>query len=190
LTINEKDLADLALVGLASYLKDKLDGHEFMEVNQVLQRVVVYKNRVKDSRAYDRFKDGGSREKDKYTVNYVDDESTSDGDTEVCIAKWVDAPSHKPISCSFMKPNSGRKDEMKYIFDVTKCDRLFDVLIQGGVIKLKEGHDIPSLEIIGKRKYCKWHDLYSHTTNECNYFHQQVQSALNDGRLMFSDNRL
>jgi hypothetical protein len=151
---------------------------------------VVYKNRAKDSRAYDGFKDGGSREKDKYTVNYVDDESTSDGDTEVCIAKWVDAPSHKPISCSFMKPNSGRKDEMKYIFDVTKCDRLFDVLIQGGVIKLKEGHDIPSLEIIGKRKYCKWHDLYSHTTNECNYFHQQVQSALNDGRLMFSDNRL
>jgi hypothetical protein len=69
-----------------------------------------------------------------------------------------------------MKPKSGRKDEMKYIFDVTKCDRLFDVLIQGGVIKLKEGRDIPSKEIISKRKYCKWHDLYSPTTNECNYF--------------------
>jgi hypothetical protein len=31
------------------------------------------------------------------------------------------------------------------------------------------------------------HDSYSHTTNECNYFRQQVQSALNDGRLMLGD---
>jgi hypothetical protein len=38
-----------------------------------------------------------------------------------------------------------------------------------------------------KKKYCKWHDSYSHTTNECNYFHWQVQSVLNDGRLTLGD---
>jgi hypothetical protein len=36
-------------------------------------------------------------------------------------------------------------------------------------------------------KYCKWHDTFSHTTNECNYFHCQVQLALNDGRLTFGE---
>jgi hypothetical protein len=178
LTIGKKDLADLSFAGLASYLTEKLEGHEFTDVNQVLPRVVVYENHANDSRAYGRFKDGGSREKDKHTVNILDDESASDGDMEVCVAEWVDTPSHKPFSCSFMKPKSGRKDGMKYTFDVTKCDRLFDVLIQGGVIKLKEGRDIPSKEIIGKRKYCKWHDLYSPTTNECNYFRRQVQIGL------------
>jgi hypothetical protein len=59
----------------------------------------------------------------------VDDESASDGNAEVCVIEWVDASCHKPVSCSFMKPNSSRKDEMKYTFDVTKCDKLFDVLI-------------------------------------------------------------
>jgi hypothetical protein len=90
LTIGKKDLADLSFAGLASYLTEKLEGHEFTDVNQVLPRVVVYENHANDSRAYGRFKDGGSREKDKHTVNILDDESASDGDMEVCVAEWVD----------------------------------------------------------------------------------------------------
>jgi hypothetical protein len=104
-------------------------------------------------------------------VNFVDEDSDSDSDAEVCIAEWVDTPKCKPISCSFLKPNANKKEEMQYTFDVTRCDRLFDVLVQGGVIRFKEGHIIPATELINKRKYCKWHDSYSHMTNECNYFH-------------------
>jgi hypothetical protein len=36
LIIAEKDLADLAFVGLTPYLRDKLDGHEFFDTNQLL----------------------------------------------------------------------------------------------------------------------------------------------------------
>jgi hypothetical protein len=59
---------------------------------------------------------------------------------------------------------------MRYTFDVLKCDRLFDLLHRGGVIRLTEGHIIPSAIILAKKTYCKWHDSYTHTTNECNYF--------------------
>jgi hypothetical protein len=45
-------------------------------------------------------------------------------------------------------------------------------------------HVIPPPGQMAKRKYCKWHSTFSHTTNKCNYFHRQVQSALNDSRLM------
>jgi hypothetical protein len=86
-----------------------------------------------------------------------------------------------------LKPNTGRKEEVKYMFDVSKCDKLFDILVQGGVIRLKVGHTIPPTELLAKKRYCKWHDSYSHTTNEFNYFHQQVQSTLNDGRLTLGD---
>jgi hypothetical protein len=68
----------------------------------------------------------------------------------------------------------------KFTFDVSKCDKLFHVLGQGGVIKLTKGHDIPTPENLTRKKYCKWHDSYSHMTNDCNYFYRQVQSALND----------
>jgi hypothetical protein len=45
------------------------------------------------------------------------------------VAEWVDTPKDKLISYSFLKPNTGRKDEMKYTFDVSKCDKLFDLLV-------------------------------------------------------------
>jgi hypothetical protein len=62
------------------------------------------------------------------------------------------------------------KDEMRFTFDVSKCDKLFNVLVQGGVIRIKEGHNIPTPESLAKKRYCKWHHSYSHSTNECNYF--------------------
>jgi hypothetical protein len=161
-----------------------LEGQEFLDVNQVLQRALVYENRAKDHRSYIRFK-GGAREKQH--VGMIEDESASDDDAEVCVAEWVDTPKDKPITYPFLKPNVGKKEEVKYTFDVPKCDRLFDVLVRGGVIRLSEGHVVRSAEQLAKKKYCKWHNSYSHTTNECNYFCWQVQSALNDDQLTLGD---
>jgi hypothetical protein len=76
---------------------------------------------------------------------------------------------------------------MRYTFDVRKCDHLFDLLLQGGVIRLAEGHDIPNTDILAKKTYCKWHDSYTHTTNECNYFWRQVQLVINDSGLTLGD---
>jgi hypothetical protein len=49
LTIAEKDLAILAFAGLTPYLRDKLDGQEFSDTNQLLQWALPYKNRAKSS---------------------------------------------------------------------------------------------------------------------------------------------
>jgi hypothetical protein len=91
----------------------------------------------------------------------IDDEEGN----EICVAKWVEKPRGKPISCSFLKPNRGQRDEMRYAFDVSKSDHLIDLLRQRGVIWLTEGHVIPSADILAKKTYCKWHDSYTHTTN-------------------------
>jgi hypothetical protein len=79
-------------------------------------------------------------------VNCVGDESASEEEAEVCVVEWVDNPRDKLISCSFLKPSTGKKDEVKYTFDVSKCDRLFDVLVWGGVIRLTKGHVVPSAD--------------------------------------------
>jgi hypothetical protein len=57
LTIRERDLSDLAFVGLASYLREKMEGKEFLEVNLVMQKAMAYKNRAKDQRSYGWFKE-------------------------------------------------------------------------------------------------------------------------------------
>jgi hypothetical protein len=113
----------------------------------------------------------------------LEEEADDEEGNEICVAEWVEKPGDKPISCSFLKPNGGRRDEMRYTFDVTKCDRLIDLLLWGGVIRLTEGHVIPNADILAKKAYCKLHASYTHTTNNCIYFWRQVQSVINNGRL-------
>jgi hypothetical protein len=50
LIIAEKDLADLAFAGLTPYLRDKLDGQEFSNTNQLLQCALHFENLAKSSR--------------------------------------------------------------------------------------------------------------------------------------------
>jgi hypothetical protein len=90
---------------------------------------VIHENRARDNRSYSQFKEA-SRDKVKSVVNLIGEELAKDGDAEICVAEWVESP--RPMSCSFLKPNEAKKGEMRYTFDVSKYDKLFDVLIQGG----------------------------------------------------------
>jgi hypothetical protein len=148
-----------------------------------LQHALPYDNRAKSSQ----FRDSANKDKEMHHINFMDEEADDEEDNEICIAEWVEKPRDRPISYSFLKPNGGWREEMRYSFYVSKCDRLFDLLLQGGLIRLTKGHIIPNADILVKKTYCKWHDSYTHTTNKCNYFWQQVQSAINNGRLTLGD---
>jgi hypothetical protein len=53
----------------------------------------------------------------------------------------------KPFVRSSLKSASkSRQDKMCYMFDIAKCDRIFDYLLQEKQIKLLSGHVISSLE--------------------------------------------
>ena len=87
--------------------------------------------------------------------------------------------------CDDLKPiRKNREDEMKCSFDVGKCDRIFDALLRDKVIRVN--HVMPSPDELMRRAYCKYHNSFSHATNDCNVFRRQIQSALNDGRLSFA----
>jgi hypothetical protein len=67
-------------------------------------------------------------------VHYVDDEVKDEEGIEICVAEWVEKPEDKPILCLIFRPNGGRRDETKYTFDMSKCDSVFDLLLQGEVM--------------------------------------------------------
>jgi hypothetical protein len=73
-------------------------------------------------------------DKEKHHVNFVEEEFDDEEGDKICVAGWVEKPRDKAISCSFLKPKVGRREEMRYTFDVSKCDCLFDLLLQGGLI--------------------------------------------------------
>jgi hypothetical protein len=130
LTIAKKDLTNLTFAGLTLYLGDKLDGQEFSDINQLLQCALPYENHAKSSR----FRHSANKDKEKHHVNFVDEEANDEEGNEICIVEWVEKPGDKPISCSFLKPNGGQRMEIRYTFDMSKCDHLFDLLLRGGVI--------------------------------------------------------
>jgi hypothetical protein len=115
-------------------------------------------------------------------------ESSGDKEVDMCVAKWRWGSKSKPFVCSSLKlAFKIQQDKFRYTFNIIKCDRIFYYLLQEKQIKFPSGIVIPSPKQLKKNAYCKWHNSYSHATNGCNVFRQQVQSAINEGRLKFSE---
>jgi hypothetical protein len=148
LNISDKDLADLAYSGLSSHVREKLESHIFFDVSQVLQRDLNCESRVKESRSFTR---SGDKRRNKCPVNMIEyaSESSDDEEADMCVAEWSWASKSRPFVCSSLKSASkSRQDEIRCTFDVTKCDRIFDYLLQENQIKLPSSHVMPSLEQI------------------------------------------
>ena len=151
MTISDRDLADLTFAGLLDFHKVKLEGKEFLDVSQVLQKALANESRAKEAR--DSQKSNEKPNRPVYVfgcdLNCLDDEGKNVYATEFF---W---PSNdKPCTCGFLKHfQKNRQDNIKFTFDVSKFDRIFDELNRLGYIKLS--HVIPSLEELKQRAYCK-----------------------------------
>jgi hypothetical protein len=126
LNIFDKDLIDLAYSGLSSHLREKLESHVFFGVTQVLQRALNCESRAKESRSFTRRVDKPRNECPVNMVEYAS-ESSDDKEADMCVAEWSWASKSKPFVCSSLKPASkSRQDKIRFTFDVTKCDRIFN----------------------------------------------------------------
>ena len=98
-----------------------------------------------------------------------DSDSSDDESKEVYAAEFVWPSNAKPGSVPSLMPiQKNRQEELKFTFDVSKCDRIFDELLKNGNIRLS--HAIPSPKELKRHTYCKWHSSTSHATNDCNVF--------------------
>jgi hypothetical protein len=172
LNISYKDLTDLTYLGLSSHLREKLEGHVFSDISQVLQRALNCESRAKESRSFTKSNDKPRNECPINMVEYAS-ESSNVEEVSMCVAEWSWAAKSKPFVCSSLKPAfKSRQDEIHFTLDVTNCDRIFDYLLQEKQIKLPSNHVMPSSKQLKKHAYCKWHHSYSHATNDFNVFHR------------------
>lgn len=77
------------------------------------------------------------------------------------------------------------KEEIKYAFDITKADQISDHLLKDKQIKLLEGYKNPSMKELNEKKYCKWHNRWSHITKNCLVLWNAIQKIIMEGRLKF-----
>ena len=89
-----------------------------------------------------------------------------------------------------MVPNPwGRGVKESYHFDVIKSYKLFDFLLEKGHIKLSDNHVMLSHDQLKNKKFCKFRNATSHSTNECRVLRQHIQRAIQQGRLKFDTPR-
>lgn len=90
----------------------------------------------------------------------------SDEKEEVDLAEWTRNKS--PIFGCWIKVS-----HEKFSFDVTKADKIFDVLLEKGQLQLSPNYTISLAKELNKNRYFKFHNLISHDT-----FGQQIQSTI------------
>ena len=131
MVLSDQQLADAALNELLPHIKDKYASQEFESISQIASQMTG------ETQSYE------SKKPFQKKINYVEystnDESEEEQET-VASAEWIQN-SKKPVTCLF-----GKKEPESYGFDITKADKIFDLLLSEGLIKLKPYHKIPSEE--------------------------------------------
>ncbi|KAK1694400.1 hypothetical protein QYE76_011097 [Lolium multiflorum] len=143
-----KEAVELAVVGLASSIKDVASQADYPSLAHMGQKLSVYEQRHPD--VY----------QDKFKRAVV----------------LVEADEDEGL----------REIKRGFDFDVTKAEQIFDLLLKEKQLKVPEGHKIPTAQELNGKPYCKWHNTFTHATNDCRVWRQQVQMAIEQGRLIFS----
>ena len=145
--ITEGDLVDLVLSGLRTHIRERLEGHEFLNINQVLQRALAQESRSKDLKEVHRYKTDHPK---MNMVEYDSEHSNDEGDIYAIEFFWPSKA--KPFICNDLKPiHKNRDEEMKFTFNIAKCDRIFDALLQAKIIRIS--NTLPPFEEMKWRAY-------------------------------------
>ncbi|KAK1631327.1 hypothetical protein QYE76_005642 [Lolium multiflorum] len=191
--IREKEAVELAVVGLSSSIKDVASQADYPSLAHMVQKLSAYEQRHPDV-YQDKFKRA-------VVLVEADEDEGAAGDQEVAVAEWTRGAS--PVSCKWVKPQGPPKG---FDFDVTKAEQIFDLLLKEKQLKVPEGHKIPTAqevageggaaaavadngEEVGVDAACGCCDscvVVTHATNDCRVWRQQIQMAIEQGRLIFS----
>ncbi|KAK1649771.1 hypothetical protein QYE76_067576 [Lolium multiflorum] len=171
--VSEKEAVELAVVGLSSSIKDVASQADYPSLAHMVQKLSAYEQRHPD--VY--------QDKFKRVVTMVDagEDEGATGEQEVAVAEWTRAAG--PVTCKWVKPPGPPRG---FDFDVTKTEQIFDLLLAEKHIKIPEGHKVPTMQELNGKPYCKWHNTFTHTTNDCRVWRQQIQMAIENGRLIFN----
>jgi hypothetical protein len=158
-------------LGLVKPIKDLVFQLEFNSLAHLVQKLTSYEQRHLEL-YQDRF---------KRQVTLIDAEDAKDSrdDQEVAFVEWTRGAN--PVSCRWVKQQGPTKG---FDFDVSKVEQIFDLLLKEKQLKLLEGCKFPTAQELQGRSYCKWHHSFTHNTNNCKELHRQIQSAIEQGRLI------
>ncbi|CAA3006187.1 Hypothetical predicted protein [Olea europaea subsp. europaea] len=190
----EKEFVKIAQNCLSFDLKKKFQNKAFPDLFQLSANVIRYERLIREEEQMKNSSKGIYYRDPNFDVHAINDEYYDQ--VEMCLAELIKGDTY---TCPIMaKPRPSDKDEpikdenkkaRTFSFDITKADLIFDKLYKDKQIKLSDKHKLPSPEQVKGKKYCKWHNAWSHLTNNCLVFRHVLQDAIESGRITFEDKK-
>ncbi|GKV29945.1 hypothetical protein SLEP1_g38818 [Rubroshorea leprosula] len=175
----EQEFFKLAQNGLDIKLRKKFEGMEFRDFYELSYKVAQYENLLKED---------VQKKAASHGTHY------SDPNFDLDVAEVV---TDKPVVCpNLVRPTHQPETSLRgyvgevgkqYTFDMSKTSDIFNHLKKSGLIKLLPGHKISTATEIGARDYCKFHNSWKHSTDNCLIFHNVLQEKIDKGILKFPD---
>jgi hypothetical protein len=185
LNLPDDQLADMAVAGMLPAMREKLFGMEFENLGQLFQKLSLMSNQAYGFKKDARFVKQHDVA-DIYNQFLDKDDLEEDSDDELDVAATEIMWGKEPLTMNqrWVKQTWGTYD-----FDITKADKLFELLVKEGRIRLLEGHSMLRPDGVKGKRYCGFHDRDSHSINDCRVFKIRIQKAIQEGHLKF-DNKM
>ena len=178
LNLPDDQLPGMAIAGMQPNVREKLFGMEFDDLGQLSQRLAIMSNQAQGFKRDTRFQRGNAA--NEMYQSFLEEAAEYDDEDEIAAAELTWAKEPVQVSQRWLRSQKGTYD-----FDVTKADRLFELLVKEGRIKLPEGHPMLRPEGVKDKRYCGYHNTNSHSINDCRVFRVRIQKAIQEGHLKF-----
>ncbi|XP_051118094.1 uncharacterized protein LOC127242557 [Andrographis paniculata] len=158
--IEESEMTNLVVRNMHTRLREALTAHDVQDLTSLASKAGRLESlfREKDHN----FRQMASVDTKMYTP---DDEQGECAEEMV-----VEIVNSKPYVCFKLKPLPGAEEQEQPTFDASKADEIFDILLADGPIRIPKGQRLATKDEIKGRPYCKWHNSFTHYTNQCTHF--------------------
>ncbi|KAK1595183.1 hypothetical protein QYE76_037480 [Lolium multiflorum] len=165
--VSEKEAVELAVVGLSSSIKDVASQADYPSLAHMVRKSHRRMKQRHPGCLRGQVQACGYHEPYDPKIS-ASGENKCDGDE----------PDYQAINTKWVKPRDLKKIDRRVAKQVRSLAEKH--------IKIPEGHKVPTVQELNGKPYCKWHNTFTHTTNDCRVWRQQIQMAIENGRLIFN----
>ncbi|XP_059623179.1 uncharacterized protein LOC132266344 [Cornus florida] len=195
LSLPPEEYVKMAMNGLEFELRNKFEGVQFHDLFDLAGKMAKYEELLRQEQDRKNSSKGTYYRDPNYEVYTTETEWEFEVNVAelnikkayTCKALTKPKSATANLQAAFGSKWKGADSSKSYSFDISKAEQIFDLLMADKQLIFTAGHKIPSASEMAEKEYCKFHNSWKHSTNNCVIFRNIVQKAIEDGRLKFPE---